>query len=137
MWYGGCLSNRTGWLDTVLVLGWAGLGSARSMLELFAYWSTILGPTVGKLWFFIGVPSFVLDMILTLLGYQYYPSWLNQIGLVSTGRRVAVILSGYVFACILGRLNKSRQSEFNRARLLYERVVARKGYWFNHRNTRN
>ena len=72
--------GRVGW--TQFWYWAAGLGSARSMLKLFAYWSTILGPTVGKLWFFIGVPAFVLDMVLTLLGYQYYPSWLNQIGLV-------------------------------------------------------
>lgn len=126
--------GRVGW--TQFWYWAAGSGATRSMPELFAYGSTILGPSIGKLWFFIGVPAFLLDIVLTHFGYEYYPSWLNQIGLVSTGRRIAVILSRYVFAYILGRLSESRQSSFNRARLLYERVVANKGYWFDHKDNR-
>ncbi|HID33634.1 MAG TPA: hypothetical protein EYP25_03530 [Anaerolineae bacterium] len=124
--------GRIGW--TQFWYWAAGVGASRSLGHMFAYWSTIFGPLLGQIWIFIGIPAFVLDLILTLMGYEYYPFWLDEIGLVSTGRRVAVLLGGYVFAYVLGRLNESRQSEFNRARILYERVVTRKGYWFDHRD---
>lgn len=123
--------GRFGWTQFAYWLG--GLGAAGSVGGLLGYSSTIFGPLLSKLWLALGLPAFVLDVVLARSGNQHSPLWLHDIGLEGTTERLGAVLAGCVITYALGRVVGSRQRDFNRARFLYEGAVARKGYWFDHR----
>ena len=123
--------GRVGWTQFAYWLG--GAGAVGSTGGLFSYLSTAFGPLLSKVWLFLGLPAFALDVLLRLSGDGYSPKWVLDIGLGGTSQRVGGVLAAYVAAYLLGRAFGSRQRDFNNARLLYERVVATKGYWFDHR----
>lgn len=123
--------GRLGWTQFASWLG--GLGATGSVGGFLGYFSTIFGPLLSKLWLALGVPAFVLDLVLSRSGLPYSPQWLQDIGVEGTTERAAAIFGGYVLTYLAGRAVGSRHRDFNKARLLYERVVARKGYWFDHR----
>jgi hypothetical protein len=124
--------GRVGWRQVAYWLGEA--RAERSTGGVFAYLSTIFGPLLSKLWLFLGLPAVVLDVLLTLSGHGYSTTqWFHDVGLGGTTQGVGVILAACVAAYLLGRMFGSRQRDFNNARLLYDRVVATKGYWFDHR----
>jgi tetratricopeptide (TPR) repeat protein len=83
----------------------------------------------------IGLPLFALDLILSRAGYRYSPQWLLGTGLTTLAQQSAAILGAYVIAYVAGRSVGSPQRLFNRARLEYESVIARTGYWFDHRSS--
>ena len=125
--------GRVGWTQFAYWLG--GRGFAGSEREALMYSSTIDGPLLSKIWLALGLPAFFLDRFMARSSYHYSPQWLHDVGLEGTPERVGVVLAGYVTTYLLGRAVGSRQRDFNRAGLLYEEVVARKGYWFDHRAT--
>ena len=119
--------GRLGWTQFARWL--RGVGAMESGGGLIVYWSSIFGRILSKLWLLLGLPMFALDVLLTLSGHGYTPQWLNDTDYEGVG----VILAAYLAAYMLGRAFGSRHRDFNRARLLYESVVASKGYWFDHR----
>ena len=102
----------------------------------FSYYASIFGRTLAKLWFFLGIPAFILSIVLRLEGHEYWPKWLNTVGIKTTPQFAITIFSIYIVAYISGRIIGSPQRAFNKARLLYEDVVAREGYWFDNISSR-
>ena len=92
-----------------------------------AYLGTMLGRTLGRLWLLVGIPVFVLDVILAA---DYLPPWIVAIGLTEWSLS-GLLLLGYVLSYVIGALVPAPQKRFNQARLIYERQVIHHGYWFD------
>ena len=107
---------------------------SRNLRETVSYFSSIFGRALSKLWIFIGIPAFILSVVTSRTGHEYWPTWLNEVGIQSQLQFIIAIVSSYIAAYVIGRLIGSPQRDFNKARILYEGVVAREGYWFDHRN---
>ncbi|MBD3338346.1 MAG: hypothetical protein GF353_04525 [Candidatus Lokiarchaeota archaeon] len=123
----------------------SGLGGLKSFLDIFSYFSknlretvsyfaSIFGRILAKSWVLIGIPAFILSIVTSKAGYEYWPNWFNKIGIQSQFHFVVALASSYGVAYVIGRMIGSPQRAFNKARMLYESVVAEKGYWFDNRN---
>lgn len=108
---------------------------SRNLREILSYFSSIFGRALSKLWIYIGIPAFILSVVTSRTGHEYWPKWLNEVGIQSQLQFIIAIVSSYFAAYLIGRLIGSPQRDFNKARILYESVVAREGYWFDHRNS--
>lgn len=93
----------------------------------FAYLGSILGRNFGRLWFFLGIPIFALDVI---IAPDYLPQWVTSSGFGESSF-VGVLAVGYFASYSVGSLFEAPQKKFNRARLSYESEVAKHGYWFD------
>lgn len=93
----------------------------------FAYLGSILGRNFGRLWFFFGIPIFVLDVI---IAPDYLPQWVTSSGF-GKWSFAGVLSIGYFASYSVGFLFEAPQRKFNRARLIYEGEVAKHGYWFD------
>jgi hypothetical protein len=107
----------------------------QNLAESAPYLASIFGRSLAKMWVIVGIPAFILSVVMTRYGYEYWPAWINEIGIQSQLQFIVVILSFYITAYTIGRLIGSPQRTFNKARMIYERVVTSEGYWFDNRNT--
>jgi len=131
-------------LDDILA-SMSGLGGLKLFFDIFSYFSRNLRKTVyyfasifgrffSKIWVLIGIPAFIFDIVVSRTGHEYWPIWINEIGIQNKFQFFIAIVSSYGAAYIIGRMIGSPQRSFNKARIIYERVVADKGYWFDNRN---
>lgn len=125
-----------------------GLGGLKSFIDTYSYIvnnlketvsyiASIFGRVQSKIWVLIGIPAFVIDLVLNRAGYEHWPTWFINVGIQNKSQFIIVIAFSYVAAYVFGRIIGSPQSSFNKARTLYESVIAREGYWFDNRNVPN
>ena len=137
----GIPSSTTGLLASIF-----GLGNVNSFITLYSYFlknighrlfyfSTLFGKIFSRLWIILGVPSIILAIIVSRTEDDYFPKWLNDIGITTQMQFFMIILLLYFFAYFIGRLLGSPQRKFNKARIEYERIVASAGYWFDYHNS--
>lgn len=113
-----------GWVSTFVA--WLFLLVRRPSL---AFIGIIIGGLFGKLWYMMSIPLLALEIVLLQTGVSYRPQWIVP-GL-KWETAISYIIGGYFVAYFIGKAVGSRQRSFNTARLAYERVVARRGYWFD------
>jgi hypothetical protein len=131
-------------LDDLLAL-MSGLGGLKTFLDIFSYFSrnlretvsylaSVFGRILARIWVLIGIPAFILSIVTSSAGDEYWPVWFNKIGIQSQIQFLMAIATSYAAAYVIGRMVGSPQRAFNKARIIYERVVVEKGYWFDNRN---
>lgn len=126
-------------LASFLPLGWVKtigtfISEVRNVYgRTLAHISGVFGRRLGRLWFMVGIPVFVAYAVLAAKGYHYLPAWF-QPSLIPTTTINLVVFAVYASAYALGRIVSSPQRAFNRARLGYESIVRRNGYWFDNLN---
>jgi hypothetical protein len=111
----------------------SGLFRSDCLGHFLGYLSSLLGGKVGFIWIWVGLPCVLLSVALHLAGYHYWPEWLERVGIHDGTRALAALLALGVAAYVAGTAHGSRQQGYNGARLCYEEVVRRKGYWFDRR----
>lgn len=92
-----------------------------------AYFATLFGRAFGRIWFFVGIPILILNI---LIAPNYFPPWIEGLGLTKWSFGGALFL-GYLLSYSMGTMIPAIQKRCNRARLIYERQVAEYGYWFD------
>jgi HEAT repeats len=99
-----------------------------------AFVGAVIGGLFGRLWYIMALSLIALSVVLHQEGIHYYwPQWLTGLGVTSVTISFYIIGLWFV-AYLIGRKIGSPQRSYNTACLAFDRVVSRRGYWFDNRN---